>query len=173
MAEHKTAVSSSDTRGQRETHVDTRSIEKINEFFDDMNPYAIEKLPKLEGMVLQWHRVKNMGEDDTKNVMKSISKGWRPVMIDTLNQAAKENGFDTPYLPTTKFSEQEGVVGTHDLILMTIPQAHFDAYKRSLQKRVDLQQQSQETIFNDSLNKNIPSAFVSPMKRGNIPIIDD
>jgi hypothetical protein len=159
-----------DNRGLRETHVDERMAEN---YFDEVNPYDIEKLPKIEGMVLEWQRISYMGENDTKNIMKANTRGWRPVLAETLKQSALESGFEMSYLPTTKFGEQSGVVGTFDLILMAIPTKIHEAYNASIKKRVELQQASQDTIFNNSLNVNIPSSFVSPMKRGDIPLIDD
>jgi hypothetical protein len=158
-----------DTRGIREPNEDSRVMD---DFFNDSNPFDIGKLPKLDGMTLQWHRVSTLGDNDTKNIMKSMSRGWKPVLMETLKEAATEGGFDMPYM-TTKFGEQEGVVGTYDLILMAIPTKIHEAYKASIQRRINLQQQSQEVIFNHEMAQNIPSKFARPLARGEIPMQAD
>ena len=155
-------------RKERVVHEDTRTAEEMDAFFNDPNPYSIEKLPKLPGMVLQWHRSMSGGQNDTQNIMKSMQLGWRPVLLETLNQAAQG---DKPYLTTTKFNDVEGIVGTHDLVLMAIPEAFFERYQASLQRRVDMQLQSQVGAFETALADKIPGKYVSPVHKR--AIVDD
>jgi hypothetical protein len=162
-------ISTIDTRGQREPNADSRVFD---DFFNDSNPYDINKLPKLDGMTLQWHRVSFMGENDTKNIMKSMTRGWKPVLMSTLKEAAAEGGFDIPYM-TTKFGEQEGVVGTYDLILMAIPTHIKQKYDEAVQRRKDLQQQSQDVNFDQYMRDNVPNGFVRALTRNEIPMQAD
>jgi len=65
-----------DTREHKQPHADTRLVNFTDaSFFDDENPYNVERLPKIQGITFEWHRVSFMGENDEKNVAKSIQDG--------------------------------------------------------------------------------------------------
>lgn len=154
-----------DKRGQRETHQDTRKPPLVIDF--DANPYDVDKLPKIDG-VYKWVRVSMMGQADLKNVQKAKLEHWQPVLFDDLKVKADEQGLDVSYLLTTEFQHQQGVVGSHDMVLMMRPLEIDAAYKEHTRKLT----RDQERAVDNQFDGAMPEGFMR-MNDGKIPIIDD
>lgn len=139
---------------KRGTHEDKRVKFNPAELFNS-NPYDLERLPKIQDWVFKWFRHSVMGAPDAGNIQKAMTMHWKPVLMTDLQAIATEQGKDISFLLETKWGNTEGVVGSHDMMLMMRPEEIEKAYQQHLQQMTN----AQERAVTDQFKSSLPTGF--------------
>ena len=114
-------------------------------------PKFLPNIDAREGYSQRWVRTKIRGEDDT-GVGRMMTLGWRPRAADSIPKDI--------FVPKTNMGEYGNVIGTHDSILMEIPQEVFYQMQNYKRSKVDDLESSVKTVLQQKYKER--NGFTEP-----------
>jgi hypothetical protein len=110
--------------------------------------------PPLPGMTQHWVRVMLLDKEDTSNYSKHLQRDWLPRPADTVNDE-----WAPMKISQGKFA---GMIQTHDMILMHIPEARLAARTRANMRKT---QSLVDSVNNDIMKIEKMGAPVHQRRR--------
>ena len=123
-------------RDSRSTRAqETRNSDEVHENYQDLweEPLLLDatNIPPRPGYEQYWVRTILDHKPDLNNVAKKMNMGFKPRSVDSVPKGV--------HPPKVNFEDFTNVVGVHGMLLMEIPVAESERYRRAIRSRTNEQ----------------------------------